>query len=108
MKTQINRWILAALMAIAGLLVGGCVPPTSTNPDNTGQYAVPQSLPAGYEGCTANFIHGPGAQQYQGYVVQCSGNQTTIETHKTGKTNVTTVTINGVTYAPVAASGADQ
>ena len=95
MKAQINRWILAVLMALTGLVLGGCKAETE---ERTGEYA----LPAGLQDCQV-YRMTSGANGSFLYVVRCP-NSATSTTFRSGKTNQTAVVIDGVTYAPVSAS----
>jgi hypothetical protein len=98
MKDKLNRWALAVLMTLSGLVLGGCKAETE---DKTSDYLLPMEL----SDCKVyQMSNAAGASMF---IVRCP-NSATATTYRSGKTNKTTLTIDGITYAPVTASEASQ
>lgn len=98
MKDKLNRWVLAVLMALTGLVLGGCKAETE---DKTSDYVLPMEL---HDCKVYRMSNDAGSSMF---IVRCP-NSATAATYKSGKTSKTTLTIDGITYAPVTASGASQ
>jgi len=94
MKKQFDRWILAILMALTGVVLGGCTKETKLE---SSDWEIPVEL----KDCQIFRMQNENGQYMR--VMRCPSSVTSTS-YKSGKTTQTAVVIDGVTYAPVAAS----